>query len=97
MRRSYLGMGFLSLIAGLLMLFSPDAWIKVVVIVLGVAAIVNGLFNLVYVRRVFDDAYFRRSIVVRGLLSLVVGLLAVILPLALAAAVWTAMVYMLAV
>lgn len=96
MRRSYLGMGFLSLIAGLLMLFSPDAWIKVVVIVLGVAAIVNGLFNLLYVRRVFDDAYFRRSIVVRGLLSLVVGLLAVILPLALAAAVWTAMVYMLA-
>lgn len=96
MRRSYLGMGFLSLIAGLLMLFSPEAWTKVVVMLLGIAAIVNGLFNLLYVRRVYDDAYFRRSIVIRGLLSVVVGLVAVILPLALAAAVWTVMVYVLA-
>lgn len=96
MRKSYLGIGILSLIAGLLMLFSPDAWIKVVVILLGLAAIVNGCFNLFYVRRIFDDDYFRRSIIVRGLLSLVVGLVAVILPLALASAIWTAMVYMLA-
>lgn len=96
MRKSYVGMGFLSLIAGLLMLFSPEAWTKVVVILLGLAAIVNGFFNLFYVRQVFDDDYFRRSIVVRGLLSLVVGLVAVILPLVLAATVWIAMVYLLA-
>ncbi|MBQ4332043.1 MAG: DUF308 domain-containing protein, partial [Spirochaetaceae bacterium] len=56
MSKSYLGIGLLSIIAGLLMLFSPEAWTKVVVIVLGIAAIVNGLFNLIYVRRVFDDA-----------------------------------------
>ena len=92
MKKSYLGIGILSLIAGLLMLFSPEAWTKVVVILLGLAAIVNGLFNLFYVRRIFDDDYFQRSIIIRGLLSLV----AVILPLVLAAAVWIAMVYMLA-
>ncbi len=97
MRKSYLGIGILSLIAGLLMLFSPEAWTKVVVILLGLAAIVNGFFNLFYVRRIFDDDYFRRSIIIRGILSLVVGLVAVILPLVLAAAVWIAMVYMLAV
>ena len=96
MRKSYVGMGFLSLIAGLLMLFSPEAWTKVVVILLGLAAIVNGCFNLFYVRQVFDDDYFRRSIIIRGILSLAVGLVAVILPLVLAATVWTAMVYMLA-
>lgn len=96
MKKSYLGIGILSLIAGLLMLFSPEAWTKVVVILLGLAAIVNGLFNLFYVRRIFDDDYFQRSIIIRGLLSLVVGLVAVILPLVLAAAVWIAMVYMLA-
>lgn len=96
MSKSYLGIGLLSIIAGLLMLFSPEAWTKVVVIVLGIAAIVNGLFNLIYVRRVYDDAYFRRSVIIRGLLSLVVGLVAVILPLALAAAIWTTMVYILA-
>ncbi len=96
MRKSYLGVGLLSIVAGLLMLFSPEAWTKVVVIVLGIGAIVNGLFNLIYVRRVFDDTYFRRSIIIRGLLSLVVGLVAVILPLAMAAAIWTVMVYMLA-
>ena len=57
MKKSYLGIGILSMIAGLLMLFSPDAWIKVVVILLGLAAIVNGCFNLFYVRRIFDDDY----------------------------------------
>ncbi len=96
MRSSYLGMGFLSIVAGLLMLFSPEAWTKVVVILLGIGAIINGFFNLFYVRQVFDDSFFRRSIIIRGLLSLVVGLVAVILPLALATAVWTAMVYVLA-
>ena len=96
MKKSYLGIGLLSMIAGLLMLFSPEAWTKVVVILLGLAAIVNGCFNLFYVRRIFDDNYFQRSIIIRGLLSLVVGLVAVILPLALATAIWTAMVYLLA-
>lgn len=96
MRKSYVGMGFLSLIAGLLMLFSPEAWTKVVVILLGLAAIVNGCFNLFYVRRIFDDDYFRRSIIIRGIVSLAVGLVAVILPLVLAATVWIAMVYLLA-
>ena len=96
MKKSYLGIGLLSMIAGLLMLFSPEAWTKVVVILLGLAAIVNGCFNLFYVRRIFDDNYFQRSIIIRGLLSLVVGLVAVILPLALAATIWTAMIYVLA-
>lgn len=96
MSKSYLGMGLLSMVAGFFMVFSPDSWTKIVVILLGLAAIVNGFFNLFYVRRVFDDSYFRRSVIIRGLLSLVVGLVAVILPLALAAAVWTAMVYLLA-
>ena len=95
MKKSYLGIGLLSMIAGLLMLFSPEAWTKVVVILLGLAAIVNGCFNLFYVRRIFDDNYFQRSIIIRGLLSLVVGLVAVILPLALAATIWTAMIYVL--
>lgn len=96
MSKSYLGMGLLSMVAGFFMVFSPDSWTKIVVILLGLAAIVNGFFNLFYVRRIFDDIYFRRSVIIRGLLSLVVGLVAVILPLALAAAVWTAMVYLLA-
>lgn len=88
MSKSYLGMGLLSMVAGFFMVFSPDSWTKIVVILLGLAAIVNGFFNLFYVRRIFDDTYFRRSVIIRGLLSLVVGLVAVILPLALAAAVW---------
>lgn len=96
MSKSYLSVAFLSVIAGLLMLFSPEAWTKVVVILLGVAAIVNGFFNLFYVRKIYDDSYFRKSIIIRGFFSLAVGLVAVILPLVVATAIWTAMVYLLA-
>lgn len=96
MRKTYIGIGLLTAVVGLLMLFAPDAWTKVVVIILGVAAIVNGIFNLFYVRSVISDRSYRRAIILRGIISIVVGLVAVVLPLALAATVWTVMLYVLA-
>ncbi len=95
MRKSYIGVGVLSIVVGLLMLFAPDAWTKVVVIILGAAAIVNGIFNLFYVRKIISDSNYRKAVILRGVISVLVGLVAVILPLALAATVWTVMLYIL--
>lgn len=95
MRKAYISTGILSAVIGLLMIFAPEACIRVTVIVLGIAAIVNGLYNAVYVRRLLDDEYFGRVALVRGIASIVVGAAAVALPLALAGAVWTVMLYLL--
>ena len=82
MRKSYLGIGILTIIVGILMLFAPEAWAKVVVIFIGASAIVNGLFNLFYVRKIISDSSYKRAVIIRGLFSLLVGLVAIILPLA---------------
>lgn len=96
MRKTYLGIGILSVVVGLLMLFAPDAWTKVVVVILGAAAVVSGVFNLLHVRTIIADTGYRRAVIVRGAISILVGLIAIILPLALAATVWTVMLYVLA-
>ncbi|AEE17573.1 DUF308 domain-containing protein [Treponema brennaborense] len=97
MRKTYIGLGILTIVIGLLMLLSPNSWIAVMVIILGSAAILNGVFNLFYLRSIIDDPYYRNAIIIRGILSIIVGLLAIILPLAIAGFVWTVMTYTLAV
>lgn len=96
MRKSYIGIGILLCIVGLLMLFSPEAWVKAVVIIVGIAAIVNGGYNLIHLRKMTTDIGYKRTIIIRGILSIVIGLVAVIMPLALAASIWTIMLYILA-
>ena len=90
-------MGLLTAIIGLMMIFAPEAVVKTAVIILGVAGIVNGAYNIIYLRKAIDDKNFSRIIIIRGILGIITGLIAVVLPLALAGAVWTAMVYMLAI
>ena len=66
-------------------------------IILGVAAIIDGIFILTATRDLIIDPQYKLIVTVRGVLSIVVGLLAVILPIAVAAVVWKAMAYTLAI
>jgi len=95
MKKTYLGIAILTIIVGLLMLFAPEAWTKVIVILLGATAILNGIYNLYYVRTIISDANYRKVIIIRGILSIVIGILAIILPLAIAATIWNIMLYIL--
>ena len=96
MRKSFIGIGILLAIVGLLMLFSPDAWIKAVVIIVGIAAILNGIFNLIQLRNMILDRSYKRTILIRGIISIIIGLIAVIMPLTVAASIWAIMLYILA-
>ena len=96
MRKTYLGIGLLTAIVGLLMVFAPEAWLKVVVILLGTAAIVNGFFNIIYVRTIIDDELYRKAVLFRGIISIAIGLTVIILPLVIVATLWTIMLYVLA-
>lgn len=97
MRKSYIALGILAGVIGLMMLFAPTEWIKVTVILLGIGAVINGIYNLKTVRNLVTDTDYRRMITIRGFFSIVVGFLAVFLPLLIAGIVWTVMIYVLGV
>ena len=90
-------LGFMTAALGLFLLISPDTFISLFVIILGVAAIIDGVFILAATRDLIIDPQYKLIVTVRGVLSIVVGLLAVILPIAVAAVVWKAMAYTLAI
>lgn len=89
--------GFMTAALGLFLLISPDTFISFFVILLGVAAVIDGIFILAATRDLIIDPQYKLIVTIRGVLSVVVGLLAVILPIAVAAVVWKAMAYTLAI
>lgn len=79
------------------MLIAPEAFMKFVVIILGVGLIFDGIFILVTVRNLVTDVNYGRVMAIHGWLSIGVGVLAVFLPLVFAAIFWTIMAYTIAV
>lgn len=97
MRSYFIGTGILVATIGLMMLIAPEACVKVIVILIGISSIVNGFYNLIEVRKMIQDLNFRIVITVRGIVAIIVGLAAVMLPMVFAGTVWTIMIYALAV
>lgn len=97
MKKNSLLLGIILAIVGLIMTITPSGCIKAVVIILGIEAVANGVYQLLYTRKLFPDATFQYSVIIRGMLSIVVGLLAFFLPLRFAEIIWTVMLYVLAV
>ena len=96
MRKTDFLLGVLLAVVGLMMIVDPGKCIKITVILLGLEAIVNGVFCLVKVRQLISDKDFQIAVLIRGIISIIIGVLAVVLPLRFAATMWTAMLYMLA-
>ena len=90
-----LGLAFI--VGGGFILFQNEAFLKVLMILLGVMAIVNGTVSLVTMNRYAFGPFNRNATIVKGILSLVVGVLAVIMPLVTAETTWMVFVYVLAV
>ncbi|MCK9169963.1 MAG: DUF308 domain-containing protein [Treponema sp.] len=96
MRKTNFMLGILLAVVGLLMIVAPDKCIKAAVVILGLEAIANGIFSLIKIRQLISDKDFQSAVLIRGIISIIIGLLAVILPLRFAAAMWTVMLYVLA-
>lgn len=84
-------------VLGILILIFPAFWIKLIVILLGLGAVGYGIYNFSYIKKLSDDSSYRSVIMVRSLVSIIIGLLAVILPMTVAETMWTIMIYVLAV
>lgn len=97
MRKSYLMLAALTAVIGIMMILAPTECVKVSVIVLGIAAIINGLHSLVAVRNILPDSAFCTTETIKGFSSIILGILAVLLPLVFAGILWTIMVYVIAV
>ncbi|MCR5762999.1 MAG: DUF308 domain-containing protein [Treponema sp.] len=92
--------GLMAALVGLIVLIAPEASIKVVVILLGAAAVMNGLYDLLKVRSLLDNSNYKLNVMVHSLLSIAVGLLAIFLPFVMfsaAESVFRFMLYILAV
>ena len=80
---------------GLLVLIFPAFWINLVVFIVGLGAVAYGLYNLLVTKRVFQDSMYETVILVKSVFSIVIGSISVILPLAVADAMWKTMIYVL--
>ncbi|MDR2037029.1 MAG: DUF308 domain-containing protein [Bacteroidales bacterium] len=96
MKVAYIIIGGLFVLLGLVMIFTPEGFVSAFVVCLGLMAIFNGVINLVSVRNMLDDADFKRAFTLRAVFNIVIGLLAVIVPIAVASVAWTVIVYILA-
>lgn len=95
MHKSELTVGILLTAISLMMIVAPAQCIKVVVVLLGVEAVVNGGYGLLKLRGLLVDNTFQMVVLIRSAVSIVIGLLAIILPLALAQTIWAGLMYML--
>lgn len=90
-------LGFVTAALGLFLLISPQTFIQFFVIILGVAAVIDGIFILATSRNLIVDPQYNMIVTIRGVLSIVVGAFAVILPMAIANIAWKVMAYSLAI
>ncbi len=97
MKHKNLLIAALLLTIGALMLFFPSQCVRAVVILLGLVAVINGIYNLWHTRKLIPDTAFQNAVTLRAALGIVVGLVAFFLPLLCARALWAVTMYALAV
>lgn len=87
--------GSLLAVLGLLVIIFPEFWLKVVVILMGMGAIVYGIYNFKITKALSDSAVYNRTILIRGFVSIIIGICAILFPLVLSSTVWAVMVWVL--
>ena len=95
MKRWYLFSGILAALLGLLIIIFPNFWIKLIVIVIGLASIGYGVYGLMYTKAISEDFSYRRTILIKSIVGIVAGAMAVLFPLAIGNAAWTVMTWFL--
>jgi len=75
-------LGVLVAIIGLLVMINPESSIKIIVILLGIGALADGIYSLAKMRNLIEDNLYSKSVLIRSIISIVVGVFAVCLPIA---------------
>jgi len=91
----HLLVGSLAACIGLLIIIFPAFWIKVVVTMLGAGSVVYGIYNLKYTKPLYENTVYERSILIKSILSIIIGVIAFIFPLAFGSTAWAAVTWVL--
>jgi hypothetical protein len=84
-------LGVILAVIGIIMIAIPDACIKAVVVLVGAAAVAFSVYNLLVVYKQSEDAAFKKTLLIKSIITFVVGLISVICPFVLVktvAAIW---------
>lgn len=79
---SRLILGALCAVIGLLALINPQASIQAMVIITGIASIISGVIMISRAKTLCPEPRFSRVIIIRSVIGIVIGLLAIIMPFA---------------
>lgn len=91
MKKWYMTAGILAAVLGLLIIIFPAFWINLVVTVLGIGAIAYGIYNLKFAKDLIEVEIYKKTIMIKSIVSIVIGAMAVLFPIAIGNAAWTAM------
>lgn len=86
-----------TLIAGLLLLIFPRFCVRIVVVLLGLTAVLEGFYGIITERTLFENEFFQKTTLLKSIGNIIIGILAIVMPLALAGTAWTVMTYVLAI
>ena len=93
-------LGAVLMVTGILMIAVPETCIKTIVIMIGAATAVNGIYTLINFYKLSDDKIYKRTVLIKCLSSVIVGIIAVLFPILLmktVAAIWTVITVILAI
>ncbi|MFA7370704.1 MAG: DUF308 domain-containing protein [Sphaerochaetaceae bacterium] len=85
------------LIFGIFILAKPKLFEQLFIITLALVAIITGISSLVTLSNYSFNRFNKNSTLIKGVASIIIGVLAVVLPIAIGGAVWRIILYILAV
>lgn len=82
----------LTAILGLVMIFAAEPIIKVLIIAFGIYSLLSGIYTLTTTSKLIDEKSFKINCFVRGGLNILLGLLCIIIPIAIAKFAWKVLI-----
>lgn len=76
-------LGAILAIIGIIMIAIPDACIKAVVVLVGLAAVAFSVYNLLVVYKNTEDSAFKKTLLIKSICTFVIGLISIVCPFAL--------------
>lgn len=73
-------LGVILAVLGIVMIAIPDTCIKAVVVIVGAAAVAFSVYNLLVIYKQSEDAAFKKTLLIKSIVTFIVGLVSVICP-----------------
>ena len=73
-------LGAILAVLGIVMIAIPETCIKAVVVIVGAAAVAFSVYNLLVIYKQSEDAAFKKTLLIKSIITFVVGLISVICP-----------------